>query len=455
MKSGCPFCAPNGLVIKGETDLLTVYPEIAAEWDFSRNKQKPDEYRPYSNKSVYWLCPICGSSYPQKIHNRTLNGFGCSHCMRESHTSFQEQSINYYLSQVTNVENRANVHGFELDIFLTDLGMGIEYNGEYFHQNKQMSDSRKLHQLSQAGVRVIVIDCGRFREKDGDHLTLETKKMGNPSESELKWCLNEIFALLELPIPDINLHRDRVAIYKQYISAIKANSLAEKYPSIAQEWDCDQNHGLSPAAFSYGSQKTVWWKCPTCHLSYDMKIYNRTSGKQNCPYCSGKRIAEGYNDLATTHPKLVKEWDFLANEYPPQRYTHGSNYKAAWVCQDCGYHWRSAIYSRAQGKNCPACAGKVLIPGRNDFAAKHATLLSLWDYEKNERTPADYFEHSNKQVWWKCDQCGYEWKTTINSIVAGRRCSKCAKQRRVITRKKTMQTKTNSHNIPVEQTEDI
>ena len=356
MHSGCPYCAPNGLVIKGENDLLTLFPEIAGEWDYTQNELRPDEYRPYSNKSVYWICPICGNSYAHKIHNRTLNGFGCPQCMKESHTSMQEQTLYFYLSQVTDVENRAKVHGMELDIFLPALNTGIEYNGEYYHKGKQQHDKKKAQALGEAGIRTIIINCGRVRELRGDQITLETTEMSNPRDDEFTWGLKQIFILLDLPAPDIDLQRDRIAIYGLFIKSIKGSSLAAAYPLIAKEWDYEKNKGLSPSAFSFGSHKSVWWKCPKCNLSYDMIIYNRTSGKQNCPYCSGKRIAEGYNDLATTHPQLVKEWDFLANEKPPQRYTYGSHYNAAWICRKCGHRWHAAIYSRVQGKGCPACA---------------------------------------------------------------------------------------------------
>ena len=101
MKSGCPYCARKK-ALPGETDLATIYPEIAVEWDYESNSGKPTEYLPFSNKKVRWICPICHQSYLRKICDRTLARMGCPCCMNpgERSTSQQEQSFVFYLSNV-------------------------------------------------------------------------------------------------------------------------------------------------------------------------------------------------------------------------------------------------------------------------------------------------------------------------------------------------------------------
>ena len=39
----------------------------------------------------------------------------------------------------------------------------------------------------------------------------------------------------------------------------------------------------------------------------------RTIDNNNCPYCSHQKILKGYNDLATTNPDLLQEWDYSLN----------------------------------------------------------------------------------------------------------------------------------------------
>ena len=33
----------------------------------------------------------------------------------------------------------------------------------------------------------------------------------------------------------------------------------------------------------------------------------------SCPYCKNRKLLCGFNDLATTHPELVAEWDWERN----------------------------------------------------------------------------------------------------------------------------------------------
>ena len=67
--STCPVCL-NKKVLIGYNDLLTLRPDIAAEWDYEKNNVSPSEMLEHSNVSVYWECPK-GHSYKAKISDRT------------------------------------------------------------------------------------------------------------------------------------------------------------------------------------------------------------------------------------------------------------------------------------------------------------------------------------------------------------------------------------------------
>ena len=445
MGSGCAYCS-HKKVLPGETDLATVYPEIAAEWDYDNNDNKPEDYLPFSNAKVSWICPICHKSYIKKICDRTLNRTGCKHCTKpgERSTSQQEQSFVYYYSKVTEVQSRASVLDREIDIYLPQINAGIEYHGEYYHKKREEKDAEKKALLTTNGINLITVKCGRERTVTSDTIVMETKEKANPSLSELEWAIKESFSLLSLPLPDIYLKRDLSEIYALYIRSIKENNIATKFPEIAAEWNYELNNGLTPEMFSYGADKPAWWTCKVCGNDYDMKIPNRTVNKMGCPYCSGKRIKVGFNDLATTHPNLAEEWDYAKNEKSPQHYSKGSDYKASWKCKKCGYEWEAAISSRSAGRGCPACAGRVVVKGFNDLETLRPDILSIWNHEKNSEKPDEFTVASNQKVWWKCDKCGHEWKAEISSITSGRGCSECAKKARPVSRRKTLVNKKGS-----------
>ena len=125
MKSGCRYCAHKAPYL-GETDLKTVYPEIAEEWDYDHNPDRPEDYLPISNKKKKWICPICHQSYERRIDERTLGKMGCRHCTNpgERSTSQQEQAFVFYFSMVTTVQNREKVSGYEVDIYLPKMHTG-------------------------------------------------------------------------------------------------------------------------------------------------------------------------------------------------------------------------------------------------------------------------------------------------------------------------------------------
>lgn len=68
-------------------------------------------------------------------------------------------------------------------------------------------------------------------------------------------------------------------------------------------------------------------------------------------------VITGVNDLATTHPDLVKEWDYEKNDLKPTDVTAGSAKKVWWKCQN-GHSWQASVVNRAKGTGCPFCSGK-------------------------------------------------------------------------------------------------
>ncbi len=81
-KKGCPYCS-NYKVGYGN-DLQTLYPELAKEWDYKKNKKSPSEVVPNSYHNVWWICKK-GHSFNARIYSRTIlgrqkKGTDCSFC---------------------------------------------------------------------------------------------------------------------------------------------------------------------------------------------------------------------------------------------------------------------------------------------------------------------------------------------------------------------------------------
>lgn len=77
--SNCPICGKKRL-LKGFSDLQTLYPDIAEEWDYEKNEGiTPAMIFPKTNKKYWWKCKQ-GHSFDATPNNRTSKGRSCPYC---------------------------------------------------------------------------------------------------------------------------------------------------------------------------------------------------------------------------------------------------------------------------------------------------------------------------------------------------------------------------------------
>lgn len=146
------------------------------------------------------------------------------------------------------------------------------------------------------------------------------------------------------------------------------NDLATLFPQLAQQWDREKNGALTPQQVSSYSNRAAWWRCPLGH-SWRAAISARAWGS-DCPYCAGRKVLPGFNDLATRDPAVAAEWDpDLNGALTPQMVTAGSHKKAWWRCPE-NHVWKAVVYSRTGPKHCgcPVCAGKAKQTRGRDYA---------------------------------------------------------------------------------------
>lgn len=198
--------------------------------------------------------------------------------------------------------------------------------------------------------------------------------------------------------------------------------------TLLTQWDAALNGSLQPPDVSPGSKRTVWWRCEKGH-TWQAQVKSRVYGS-GCPVCANRTLAQGVNDLATTHPELVPEWHPDKNgTLTPQDVMAGTRRKVWWRCAE-GHEWEATVGSRVDGRGCPVCAGRKIIPGLNDFASQQPELAREWHETKNGALrPDQVAEQSNRKVWWRCG-LGHEYEAPISMRVArGSGCPYCAGRR--------------------------
>jgi DNA-directed RNA polymerase subunit RPC12/RpoP len=220
-----------------------------------------------------------------------------------------------------------------------------------------------------------------------------------------------------------------------------AAPISVTHKNIARQWHPTKNADLTPDLVTYGSTKKIWWQCPAAkdHV-WQSAVKNRTSSKNTdsagCPFCAGQRVCKS-NSLATTFPKIAKEWHSAKNgQLSPIDVVPGSDLKVWWQCSENKEHiWQSLVYNRTyNGSGCPYCSNKKASK-ENSLASIHPDLAAQWHPTMNKAlSPSSIPAGSGKTVWWRCNQGkDHIWQARIVSrtllesgcpYCAGRRVSK-------------------------------
>ena len=89
---GCPVCAGRKIQV-GYNDLKTQLPELAKEWDNTKNNGlSPEDVTAHSHKLVWWKCSVCGHEWKTSISNRAA-GKGCPVCALEKQAKTKIENI--------------------------------------------------------------------------------------------------------------------------------------------------------------------------------------------------------------------------------------------------------------------------------------------------------------------------------------------------------------------------
>ena len=431
---GCPVCA-NKLLVSGINDLETKHPELLEEWDYNKNSILPSEVVAGSDKKVWWVCKKCSFNWKASICSR-ISGTGCPDCKSKAQTSFPEQAIFFYMQKcfpdAVNrfIESDGNKR-FELDIYIPSIKLAIEYDGLAWHntENSRVKERNKYLFCKNRNIKLI-----RIKERDEtyqDNTNIVADEIifckNHPQNDELNNIILRIFFEVQKEC-DVDCDRDAIMIRENYYRDIEKKSIAKLHPELLVEWNYEKNGKIKPSMVSSGSREAIWWRCDKGH-EWKVSPANRVFFKSQCPYCSNKKVLKGFNDVATTHPEVLKKWDYEKNNITPDEVSYGYSKKVWWVCEK-GHHYETSVYQfiNLKGDKCPICSGKQIMEGFNDLATVYPNLAREWNENKNTIKINKVGRNSNKKVWWVCEK-GHEWEATIANRTKGTGCPYCSNRR--------------------------
>lgn len=281
--------------------LAVKHPELAREWNYEKNGVlTPEMFFSGSDKKVWWKCKY-GHEWQANINNR-VSGNGCLYCSK--------------LRTLTGVNDLATANPLLAEEWNYEKNIGLK--------DRWGNDISTPDKVTLSSDRKVWWRCSTGHEWQA---TVYGRSIGH----SCPYCSGH-----------------------QVWSGF--NDLVTLRPDLMKEWNFNKNEGLEPNKIAVSCSKKVWWRCSEGH-EWQATLNHRSKG-QGCPFCCGKRVLAGYNDLATKRPKLVLEWNYEKNmPLRPEEVSVGSEKKVWWKCSQ-GHEWKASINNRSSGRGCPYCSGR-------------------------------------------------------------------------------------------------
>lgn len=433
---GCLYCTGQR-PIKGETDFQTVHPQLALEWDFVKNGMRgADSVSFGSTRKVWWIGKDCGHSYLMSPACRR-RGNGCPVCAgKQVLLGINDlESIHPLIAAEwdfeRNVKKPSEVTAGTPQKVWWKCGKGHSWEAA-------VSSRSKGHGCPYcAGERPVI--------GENDFATVRpelAREWNHEKNGELKPEMFMLHSGKKVWWQCRKGHEWQRTIAGRadgsgcpYCSGRYAvrgvNDLVTLRPDIAGEWNWERNGNVNPQEVLVYSNQRYWWKCREGH-EWKTAVNNRSYGK-GCPYCSGRKLIRGVNDLLTVNLGLALEWDYDKNGLlRPEDIMSTVARKVWWKCKE-GHSYRSSVASRKGGSGCPYCCGRIPVQGVNDLLTVNPLLAREWDYDKNSIDIRDVSANSNQRPWWICAH-GHSWRADIAARNRGNGCPYCAGKRPLKTK---------------------
>lgn len=271
-----------------ESTLSRSYPKLCREWHPTANLPlTPDQVVPGSGKRVWWRCKY-GHEWQTRIEHRAKSNSNCPYCARQRAT--KENNL-----AVVSPAIAAEWHP--------------EKNGELVPADVLPKSNKKVWWRCSAGHEWLTAVAKRT---EGTRCPYCAHSLPS-AEFNLATEFPDIAAELHqtkngrLPADQVlpsaakrvwwhcpNGHDYEATPNKRtsgggcpYCSNQRlgyGNSLADRFPEIANEWHPTKNEQLAPNQVVFGSNRKIWWQCARGH-EWQTQINSRTRDKTGCPKC--------------------------------------------------------------------------------------------------------------------------------------------------------------------------
>jgi len=358
---GCGVCARKKA--SPDTSLAATHELLCTEWDFQRNGDiTPEDVLAGSGVKRFWVCAAMGHSFEVSPNARTTSGVGCGYCanllvdetnsLRATHPHIAAE-VNEALSGGRTADNV--VAGSECRMTFT-CALGHDYETTPANRTRGSQCLVCTHQVVHPSTCLATVApdvAAMWHETMNGDLTPWDVF---PGSSEKAWwkCVNgcDYDGVIAKRVEGVGCR------YCSNRAVSEKNCMRVTRPDLSAEFHPWKNGERTPDNVVAGTSHKLWWLCIPHGHDWEVSGDNRVRQGTGCPYCSGKKVWVGFNDMATTRPDMAAEFSRSRNgDLTPQDVVAGTGKRIWWECQTCGHEWPSTGDSRANSKRgCKECA---------------------------------------------------------------------------------------------------
>ncbi len=446
----CPICC-NKRVLRGVNDLPTLFPNLAKEWDEEANAGLDiHSFVIGSAKIVGWKCSKCGNKWRASIRQRTQRKTGCDKCALEIRVK----------SRITTMLDKGKC--------LADYPIADEWN---YEKNEGMSPSQFLSG-SNVSVWWKCPACSfEWKAKIANRTLLNR---GCPC------CTNKVVVA---GINDLNTTHPQLSAEWHTVKNGELKSSMVTYGSGKKVWWLCPNGHSYKTSILHRAHGTM---CPHCNSGrqtsfaeqafyfYIKKIFpdaiSRCKGilpkrmeldiyipSQNLAIeydgsfwhkGSSKRDFEKYEYCKEAKIKLIRVSEVEKTEIAADEFYTMSNLdkrknlslliqhvidrldsQSNFLLRRNPRQYHSNVHVNLN-RDQFEIQRMLVIREEDSLACLFPILSKEWHPTKNELlTPCNVKPGSDLKVWWKCSECGHEWRTAISHRVNNTGCPACYRKR--------------------------
>ena len=168
------------------------------------------------------------------------------------------------------------------------------------------------------------------------------------------------------------------------------------------------NQNIKPLEKYINSKTKILCKCLIDGYEWKSRPDQLLQG-HGCPKCSGKAKKE--------HNVFIKEMQEVNPNITILGKYKNSRTKIMCKCNFDGYKWETKPDILKNGHGCPMCAGNI--------KKTHEEFVEQMNLINPNIEIVNKYKNTESKIHCRCKIDGYEWKTTVSSLLRGSQCKKC------------------------------